>query len=380
MLNIYFNRRHILYIVVIALLFVGIIAGVSIYNSILHTGTEANAEENIVQPLYPDESIPLVKYEGPVHHVFFHSLVVYPELAFDGDYRSEGYDMWMTTVSEFKAMLPQLKERGYILYNINELIEPDPNDPTKIKLKDIYLPEGRIPLVISIDDVNYYDYMLPDGFATRMVLDNNGDIAHLIKTPEGNEIISREADVMPILDDFVKQNPDFSFKGAKGIVATTGYAGAFGYRITDLEGEELVAAQNEVTKIANRLKETGWEVANHSYTHNQYFQNGKLTPALLESDVTRWKNLIGNYTGQTNIFISPFGVHMKADHPHFRYLVEQGYNIYCPVERTPRLKLNGDNVVMNRFNLDGYTMRRHKEYINNTYFNVDEVYDKSRPQ
>ena len=47
----------------------------------------------------------LVKYEGQFYHVFFHSLIVYPELAFDGDYKEEGYDMWMTTTSEFKKML-----------------------------------------------------------------------------------------------------------------------------------------------------------------------------------------------------------------------------------------------------------------------------------
>ena len=41
----------------------------------------------------------LKEYDGTIYHVFFHSLIVYPELAFDGDYMHEGYDMWMTTVS-----------------------------------------------------------------------------------------------------------------------------------------------------------------------------------------------------------------------------------------------------------------------------------------
>ena len=33
----------------------------------------------------------------------------------------------MVTVSEFKKMLPSLKEKGYILYNLNDYIEPDPD-------------------------------------------------------------------------------------------------------------------------------------------------------------------------------------------------------------------------------------------------------------
>ena len=40
-----------------------------------------------------------VLYDGPVYHIFFHSLIVYPELCFTGDYMSEGYNKWMTTVS-----------------------------------------------------------------------------------------------------------------------------------------------------------------------------------------------------------------------------------------------------------------------------------------
>ena len=43
----------------------------------------------------------------------------------------------MTTASEFEKMLPELLERGYILYDIEELMEKDPEDPTKIKKKDI---------------------------------------------------------------------------------------------------------------------------------------------------------------------------------------------------------------------------------------------------
>lgn len=336
-------------------------------------------EDNKIEEIVYKE--PLVKYEGPVHHVFFHSLIAYTDLAFDGDSRANGYNYWMTTASEFEKMLPELLERGYMLYDIEELIEQDPEDSTKIKKKDIYLPEGRKPLVISIDDVNYYDYMKPDGFAERLVLDVDGRVANEIKNENGEYIISRKADVMPILDDFVKEHPEFSFNGAKGVIALTGYQGALGYRITDLEGEELEKAIEEATKVANKLKENGWRFACHSYTHNQYFKNYTVTMAQLKYDTERWKKYIAPVVGDTNIYISPFGVRFKTNDERYRYLVDEGFNIFCPVQKQPELSLHdGDNVIMTRFNLDGYSMFKRSEYINETYFNVENVIDKSRPE
>lgn len=336
-------------------------------------------ENNKIEEIVYKE--PLVKYEGPVHHVFFHSLIAYTNLAFDGDSRANGYNYWMTTASEFEKMLPELLERGYMLYDIEELIEQDPEDPTKIKKKDIYLPEGRKPLVISIDDVNYYEYMKPDGFAEKLVLDVDGRVANEIKNENGEYVISRKADVMPILDDFVMEHPEFSFNGAKGVIALTGYQGALGYRITDLEGEELEIAIDEATKVADKLKEGGWRFACHSYTHNQYFKNYTVTMAQLKYDTERWKKYIAPVVGDTNIYISPFGVRFKTNDERYRYLVDEGFNIFCPVQKQPELSLHdGDNLIMTRFNLDGYSMFNRSEYIDDTYFNVESVIDKSRPK
>ena len=33
----------------------------------------------------------------------------------------------------------------------------------------IHISEGKKPLVISFDDVNYYDYMLAEGFTSKLV-------------------------------------------------------------------------------------------------------------------------------------------------------------------------------------------------------------------
>lgn len=320
----------------------------------------------------------LVKYEGVVEHVFFHSLIIYPELAFDKKgHPAQGYNMWMTTVKEFIAMLPEFYERGYVLYPLNETIEVA--EDGSVTPKDIYLPEGKKPLVISIDDVNYYDYMKPDGFANRLVIGHDGRVWTEVITPNGETELTRDGDVMPILDDFVLEHPDFSFRGAKGVIALTGYQGALGYRITDDLPEEA-KWQQKVKAIADHMKEDGWLFACHSYTHNGYFRTGKVTMAQMKYDTNRWKEKIAPWVGETNIYISPFGWHWDNDNPIHRYIADSGYKIFCPVDISRKTTFYKDIMVMPRVNLDGYTMHKRPDFVNEYYYDVDKVYDSSRPE
>ena len=344
---------------------------------VITTATDDAIQLKIAEVLKAKDS--LVKYEGPVQHIFFHSLIIYPELAFDRKgHPANGYNMWMASVSEFKKMLPELEKKGYVLYPLTEYIEPDPQNPNKVKLKDIYLPPGKIPLVISIDDVNYYDYMKPDGFANRLVLGDDGRVWTEVITPEGKTTLTRDGDVMPILDDYVEAHPGFSWRGAKGTMALTGYQGALGYRITDGLPQEEVWKQT-VKKIADTMKANGWSFACHSYTHNGYFRDGSLTMKLIKYDTDRWIKKIEPYVGKTNIYVSPFGVHFKKDDPRYRYLIERGFRIYCPVSNERKITVNSDNVVMPRVNIDGYSMSHRRNELEKHYFDVSEVWDTLRP-
>lgn len=319
----------------------------------------------------------LVKYEGPWHHVFFHSLIIYPELAFDNvGHPAQGYNMWMTTVSEFKKMLPEFLKRNYVLYRLEDYITVDSEG--NLKQADIYLPPGKIPLVISIDDVNYYDYMKPDGFANRLVLGNDGRVWTEVITPEGQVTQTRDGDVMPILDDFVAEHPEFSWRGAKGTIACTGYQGALGYRITDDLPEEA-KWQQEVKAIADTLRADGWSFACHSYTHNGYFRDYTITMGQMKYDTDRWIEKIAPWIGRTNIYISPFGVSWKNDDPLYRYIVDSGYQIFCPVGNGRVIKANSDNIIMPRVNLDGYTMNKRPGELEKYYFDVKDVIDPKRP-
>ena len=120
------------------------------------------SEEQLTQAWGPDQV---------VEHLFFHPVIAYPEFAFSDAVpqdRQEGLDDWMVTADEFKKILQSVYDKGYILVNMGDVwSEVTGEDGVKrMERNTLMLPEGKKPLVISFDDVNYYDYMLAEGFTS----------------------------------------------------------------------------------------------------------------------------------------------------------------------------------------------------------------------
>lgn len=102
--------------------------------------------------------------------MFFHTLIADPSKAFDGDRDQNGYNQVMTTIDEFNKILETLYEKGYVLVKLHDMAyeTTDENGNTIMKAGDIMLPPGKIPFVMSQDDLCYYPYMSGDGFADRI--------------------------------------------------------------------------------------------------------------------------------------------------------------------------------------------------------------------
>lgn len=99
----------------------------------------------------------------------------------------------------------------------------------------------------------------------------------------------------------------------------------------------------------------------------------------LTYDIERWKAYIEPFTGDVDIFISPFGVTLNSDPEAFRYIIDQGYTVYCPVGAPMKTWFNEDHMVQERLNLDGYTMMKHPERVSKHFFDPAEVLDPRRP-
>jgi hypothetical protein len=300
---------------------------------------------------------PLVDWAGPVEHLFFHTLVIRPELAFQHDELGRGFRDYFVTVGEFRAILEQLYGNGWTLVDIHRAVNGD-----------VRVPAGRKPLVLSEDDVNYYDYSRPRGQGWRLVLDAGGNVKVEVRDDRGTRIT--DEDLIPIVDAFVTAHPDFSADGAKGVLGLTGYEGLFGERVNRPSDPDFAGSETRVGALAARLRATGWTLANHSYGH---LDLSKSSTAQAQRDVQKWKERDAPLIGDTDIYIYPFGANPT---PATRTMLrDQGYNIQCNIDIAPSLTQVDGVTVMSRRHIDGIAFAQQRRSLA-PLFDVDAVEDR----
>ena len=313
----------------------------------------------------------LVPYTGELRHIFFHSLIVYPEMVFhDLSTPMGGYNSGFSEKAELERMLPQLYERGYVLYDLEDCFEMRSGQAQR---RDIYLPEGKTPLILSVDDVAY---AYGEGYASRLFMDENGELMYEVPNPQGGTDIMPDGDVMGVVDAFVREHPDFSYRGHKGTIALTGFQGAFGYGDYDDP-----ACQPHIAEVAETLKADGWNFASHSYTHNSGvygFWGSGCNPDNIYYDINKWVDRVTPWIGETHLFIAPFGYRATGD--ALQHVLNAGFDVYCTVDDHVVNELYGSYALMSRIEIGGYSMTYYRDILNALFFNVDEVFDaEGRP-
>jgi len=310
----------------------------------------------------------LVRFDGDIKHISFRSLILDPaHLISDSNDRTDTFNEGFVYQSELFRLLPQLLERGYVLYNVNEIFNKGADG--SMRRNAIYLPRGKRPLILSVIDPSYRHGI---GFANRVILDEHGELATEVITPAGETLITYDGDVHLVVDAFVQENPEFSYRGSKGIIATTGHLGIFGYDLlTDGSVQDAIA-------ISNMFKENGWLFANHSYTHNRVgFWGPESNPDNISFDVRRWREAIEPVVGSTNIFVAPFGFLLSGE--GMQTIIDNGYDIYCTADISQAITVNNTHVIMGRMEIGGYTLARHADILNRDFFDVASVIDPHRP-
>ena len=346
------------------------------HNPVVALPDTAPAPQPDVQPASRPET-KLVIYTGPVEHIFFHPLIAYPERAFDNDSLSRGYDDWFTTVPEFRMILDALYRHNYLLIDVRDLFDEETaGGRTTLIRRDLLLPEGKKPLILSIDDMNYYEYMRENGNVYKLVLDPAQRVASYAVTPQGQELIAYDNEIVPILDAFVQDHPDFSWQGAKGIIALTGYEGILGYRTNDRTSPAYEQEKEGALQVVRRLKETGWTFASHSWGH---LDMAKVSYNTFVRDTQRWKDEVEPLIGPTTIYVYPFGSQVPPGDPKFPYLLSAGFRILCSVGPSPYQPQSGSHAIMERRHIDGLALRTQRRMLLHL-FDADEVIDRrSRP-
>lgn len=372
-------------------------------------GYEQNAQYQTAVAAYQKSKEACVPYPAEeVTHIFFHTLIHDPEKAFDGDEYQDGYNQFMVTEHEFNSIIQQMYDRGYVMVFLTDFTEAvkDETGTVTYQSKEIMLPEGKIPFVLSQDDVSYYHYMDGDGYASRLIVDENGDIKNEYIEDDGSVSVG-DYDMVPLIDRFVEQHPDFSYRGAKGYVALTGYEGILGYRTDEVyktkeAGRVTVQQQmffdsypggfdeaafekecEEAKKVAEAMMADGWKFASHTWGHQNLSETNGVEYDRFVRDTDRWETWVEPLIGETDTLIYAFGGDIQGWEPYsgdrFEYLKDAGFEYYCGVDSSKYAVQVGENYVrQSRRNIDGYRMYYNPEMLEDL-FDVSQAWDPARP-
>ena len=312
--------------------------------------------------------------------------MVDPKRAFDGDKRQQGYLDYMVTMSEFNKIIAELHRRGFVLVNPSDIAGVDENG--KMAYRKIHLPEGKTPIVISQDDVSYYEYMDGDGFPSKLLLDENGQVKNEYTDADGTRSIGAY-DMVPLIDAYVAKHPDFSYRGSKGIVALTGYNGVLGYRTSQSEypKSKTMARDTETARqVADAMKANGWVFASHSWGH---IDMGKSPMPRFTRDLKRWDAEVRPIIGDTDQLIYPFGADIarveRYGGPRYEALRKDGFDFFYGVDGTTTFWMQkGEGYLRQaRINLDGLQFAkelRGDRPVLRPFFDVEKVIDPARPE
>lgn len=247
----------------------------------------------------------MVLWEDPSKalNLSFQLLIADPSRAFKDTKYGTSYNKNFITTDEFNKILQQLYDNDYILVNLSDINT------------QLLLPKEKKPLILTQTQVNYYTYMtdsngdkLPDaggaGFASKLILDVNGNLSCEM-VDETGETVTGAYDLVPILEAFIETHPDFSYKGARAILAVTGYDGLFGYRTNaaakgyfgDANYEQEVA---EAIQIAEALRNAGYVIA--CYTHENVAY-GSYSVSQIRSDLDKWSAEVSPILGVVNTLV-----------------------------------------------------------------------------
>ena len=347
-----------------------------------------------------------------VTHIFYHTLVVDPSKAFNPDLDGyAGWQQWMTTVSEFDEITQEMYDRGYVLVSIHDLINKKTNEDGSVTIEPntIYLPEGKKAFVLSLEDLSYYHTYDNHGVASKIVLDENGKPTCEYIQDDGT-VVTGAYDAVPRLDAFMEEHPDGCYKGARGIIALTGYNGILGYRTDgtyskdhntnsdvyyqdDLQSEWLANHPDfnweqecaDAKAVADAMKADGWEFASHTWGHKNV---GETDYDDLVRDTERWFEYVSPLIGETDAIIFAHGADIASngytsDNAKYEYFKSKGFDIYCPVDSEPyTTTVTSEYLHQGRRDLDGY--RIYNDAISENpmaadLFDASKVLDPDRP-
>lgn len=320
---------------------------------------------------YNEEKAALVTWSDntKIPHISFQNLIVDASRAFDGDSASEDYASYNLTIEEFNAALTQMYNNGYVLVSMTDIA--DVNDAGKYVSKPIDLPTGKKPLVMSLLPADYPLSRAGDGFAMGLVLGSDGSItAEYIDTNATR--LYGTYDFVSILEDFIRQCPGFSYRGARAVIGIDNSGDLFGY---DMEKADELAGLKDIVEA---LRTTGYEFASFTYDGVRY---GDSSAEAVGEDVQDWENAFTDLLGDVKILIYAGGSDLlEYEGDKYDTLFDAGFRYFIGMDNDVEAwgQITENYVRQTRRTINGTRITEDKDKIDDL-FDASAILSKERP-
>lgn len=336
----------------------------------------------------------MVEWTGSeVVNLSFHLLITDSERAFNDKTYGSSYRKNFITTTEFTAILQQLYANDFILVSLSDLYELryDATSGRDIYVpKTLLLPPGKTPIMLTETNANYYTYMTDsngdgkpdagaDGFAYKLCYSENGFYNELVMAD--GTVNTGAFDMVPILEQFIADHPDFSYRDARAIIAVTGYDGVLGYRIntSKLTEAEKEAERAAVAALVNQLKATGYDIACFTYDNWDYAAKSATE---IQSDLQKWASTVASVIGPTDIMVFPketdiAGGESYSGNSKFNVMYNEGYRFFLGTGTESWDQVDNLYVRHNRLMVTGSYLTKYPERFA-TMFDAASVLDPYR--
>ncbi len=334
-----------------------------------------------------------IKDVSSIANLSFHVLMADPSRACNKDVSgaelSGSYNKNFVSVEEFSRILNQLYAANYVLVDFDSFITsvPGVDGNSSFFSKSIYLPQGKKPIMITETMVNYFEYMVdPDkdgkldgtghGFANKLVVEANGEIKASYVDANGQTQVGNY-DLVPVLEAFIQEHPDFSYQGARAILAVTGSEGVFGYRTNTAYVARFGQAfyDNEVVeakKVVEALRDKGYTIASYTYSNQDY---RKMNTLQIQAEIKNWNDQIVPILGQVDTIVFARASDIEAySGTTFDVLYNDGLRFFLNSGSSPRVDVNTTFIRQTRLMVTGESMAWYSSQFSN-YFDCNVVLD-----
>ena len=333
---------------------------------------------------------PVSEYLGPVEVLSISNLIVDESQAFDTSISGSGSDLHLTC-DEFLAVLENLYANDYVLVDAEGLVDLSSTD--YLVEQNLVVPDGKKPVIIIIEALDYPAIQYETGVCESLVLNDQGQVCGQYRNSDGQAMISRDAEAIGILDEFVEVHPDFSFNGVKGVISVCGYESCFGYVVNQDEVDDRNSAFGAigypaidyteaqiqsncetVSRIAEVLLDYGWKFASSTYGNINAEASDIET---ITEDITKWNEQIGVLLGgNIHMLVYPNGNFINGTDSRAEYLKSIGFRIFFGIGSQAYYTYGINYLYYDRTLLNGQTLRT---YDLSRMLDVTTVYDSNRP-